>query len=205
MPHAADPSDPGDVESGSLTPDERRAFAALPREYVGSAALEERVFRALHDARMLGTPLTAQPSLARSTRRRRVLTSFSVLAASLTLFVSGIAVGRESAFAGQVVGPQVADESPSQEPIAEDSMQLAKQVQRAGSEYVNLLERLPSHASTDSSATRDELLGREAARSTLHAAARQLARVAPNDPVAALLVEGLGKNNDAHSGQVWWF
>lgn len=204
MPHAADPTDPGDVEPGSLTPDERHAFAALPREYVGSAALEERVVHALHDARLLGSPHILRTSLARSKRRQRVLMSFSVLAASLTLFVSGIAVGRESAFAGQVVAQPIVEETlPS--PMTEDSMQLAKQVQRAGSEYVSLLERLPSHVSTDSSATRAELLGREAARSTLHAAARQLARVAPNDPVAVLLVEGLRPSADAHNGQVWWF
>ena len=110
MPHAADPTDPGDVEPGSLTPDERRTFASLPREYVGSAALEERVVHALHDARLLGTPLTVQTSLARSTRRRRLLMSFSVLAASLTLFVTGIAVGRESAFAQQVVAQPVIED-----------------------------------------------------------------------------------------------
>jgi hypothetical protein len=199
MPHAADHVDPDDVEAGALSPDERRAFAALPREYVGSAALEERVVHALHDARLLGS------SLAPSSGMRRLKFAASVLAASLVFFVGGIAVGRQSAHAEQIiVAPPVAVTRPAPQ-VTEDSMQLAKQVQRAGSEYVSLLERLPSHAPTDSPATRAELLGREAARSTLHAAARQLARVSPNDPVAMLLVEGLRPSPDARSGQVLWF
>ena len=186
-----------DEDMDDLTPDERRELAALPREHVGSAALEERIVSALRDARAF----EPRPAIPLRTRRHRGWTTLAACAASVAIFASGILVGRSSAHAEQVSALQ-----PSADAVhlaSSDSLQLAHEVQRAGSEYVSLLERLPARAPTDSAASRDAQLGREAARSTLHAAARQLARVSPNDPVAMLLVEGL--RSDSHAGQVLWF
>jgi len=188
-----------DEDLDNLSPDERRELAALPREHVASAALEERIIAALRDARVFGR---RQASLGRYRRLRRSWTAVAACAASLAIFASGILVGRRSAHAEQVSATPTATRDVVR-PGTTDSMQLAHEVQRAGSEYVSLLERLPSRSPADSTSSQAAQLGREAARSTLHAAARQLARVSPNDPVAMLLVEGL--RPDTRSGQVLWF
>ena len=188
-----------DMDDASLSPDERRELAALPREHVASAALEERIVGALREARAFGPRAL---TIRQSARRHRGWTTVAACAASMVIFMSGILVGRRSAHAEQVtVSPQQSREAVR--PRGADSMQLAHEVQRAGSEYVQLLERLPSRSPVDSAPSQAVLLGREAARSTLHAAARQLARVSPNDPVAMLLVEGLRPAN--RGGQVLWF
>jgi len=187
-----------DMDDASLSPDERRELAALPREHVASAALEERIVSALREARAFGPRAMM---IGQSARRRRGWTTAAACAASVAIFLSGMLVGRRSAHAEQVTVPsQQAREAGRR---GADSMQLAHEVQRAGSEYVQLLERLPSRSPVDSAPSQAVLLGREAARSTLHAAARQLARVSPNDPVAMLLVEGL--RSDPRGGQVLWF
>lgn len=187
-----------DMDDASLSPDERRELAALPREHVASAALEERIVGALREARAFGPRAM---TIRRSALRHRGWTTAAACAASVAIFLSGILVGRSSAHAEQVTVPS----QQSREAVRRgaDSMQLAHEVQRAGSEYVQLLERLPSRSPVDSAPSQAVLLGREAARSTLHAAARQLARVSPNDPVAMLLVEGL--RSDPRGGQVLWF
>jgi hypothetical protein len=187
-----------DMDDASLSPDERRELAALPREHVASAALEERIVSALRGARLLGNRAA---SIRQSVRRRRGWITFAAFAASLVIFASGILVGRRSADAEQVTASSQQREL--NRSGTADSMQFAHEVQRAGSEYVSLLEQLPSRSPADEAPSRAEQLGREAARSTLHAAARQLARVSPNDPVAMLLVEGL--RPDTRGGQVMWF
>jgi len=192
MSPAADHSDAHDVDPTPLSPHERRELAALPRELAGTMALEDRIVAALHDARLLGARALAAVSGAPS-RRRRAAQAFGALAASLLLFTGGIAVGRRSMRVEQAIAAREETQAAA-ERAALDTMQLAHLVQRAGSEYVSLLERLPTRAASDSATPQSVVLGREAARSTLHAAARQMARVAPNDPVAVLLVEGLRPN-----------
>ena len=164
-----------------LTPEERALFAALPRERLGSAALEARVVRALAAQQLLGR------------RQRFVLGARHVaglVAAALVLFVTGFAAGRSSA----TVNRQAA--------VARvDSAQLGRLVQRAGSEYVRLLERIPVADSGDPRAAVNQ-----AARSTLRAAAKQIARVDPTDPVASVILEELATvPQDPRGAQRIWF
>ena len=202
MSPAADHSDSHDLEPTPLSPHERRAFATLIREHPANATLEDRIVAALHDAHLLGARALAAVS-PRPARRGRAWQAFAALAASLVLFAAGIVVGRRSMQVEQAIAARQ-EMRAAAERAAADSMQLARLVQRAGSEYVSLLERLPTRAASDSATPRSVLMGREAARSTLHAAARQLARVSPNDPVAVLLVEGL-RPSTSRAGQVLWF
>jgi hypothetical protein len=179
----------------SLTALEQRAFAALPRERVPGADLEARIVRALTDQGLLGrTPAAPNTTRTRSHARRAARWSGAAIAA-LLVFTAGIVVGRRSAEAGEVPV-----RTASKVTVA-DSVQLGLMVQRAGSEYVNSLQRVAS--APDSGGARVSV-GREAARSTLHAAARQFARVAPDDPVAALILERIHPAED-HAAQRLWF
>src|SRR5262245_27644835 len=63
-----------------LTPDERALFSALPRERLGSAALEERVVRALAEQQLL------RERQGFVLRTRHVA---GLVAAALVLFVGG--------------------------------------------------------------------------------------------------------------------
>lgn len=176
----------------SLTALEQRAFAALPRERVPGADLETRIVRALTEQGLLGR--APSPKNTRTVARRAARWSGAAIAA-LLVFAAGIAVGRRSAEAGEV--PVRAASAVT----VADSVQLGLMVQRAGSEYVNTLQRVA--AAPDSGGARVSV-GREAARSTLHAAARQFARVAPDDPVAALILERIHPAED-HAAQRLWF
>ena len=68
-----------------LTPSEREAFAALPREAEPSDLLEERTVRALRAAGLLGQ---------RRPWRRPVFTWAAAAAACLLFFVAGFAAGQ---------------------------------------------------------------------------------------------------------------
>ena len=90
------------------------------------------------------------------------------LAATVLLFVSGVAVGH-------VWGRSSAADAPAtRHPLA-----AAEEVQRAGTEYVAALAALRGE-------TRSEVRtqGREAAFSTLYGAAHELSRLSPGNPAA---------------------
>ena len=69
-----------------LTPDERAALAALPREMQPSDLLEERVVRALRAEGQLGA--VAKP------RSNRGIMAMLRVAAAIALFAGGVATGR---------------------------------------------------------------------------------------------------------------
>jgi hypothetical protein len=80
-------------------------------------------------------------------------------------------------------------------------------VQRTGSAWIAALGTLADIAAEgDPDAVRQ---GRDAARSALHAAARELAAIAPDDPVASRLLWLLAEPADPAPGQesraVVWF
>jgi hypothetical protein len=160
--------------SDELTPEEQSAFAALPRETDPGGLLEERTVNALH-ARGL---LRAGPE---RTVSRRVPMWALGLAASLALFVSGVATGQwlgTRTLAGSMAAAQ-----------QETAMQTASLVQQTGSAYVMALMSLAQLA--DSSSDPAVAQGREAALTSLHAAARELALLAPEDPLTLVLRDGL--------------
>ncbi len=172
-----------------LTPDERRAFAGLPRERIPSAALEERVVGALRAEGLLrGSSETGGPTGGR-TRPWMA----AAVAAGLALFASGVAVGQWSA------GRGMADAVSAALDRTADPAQAATEVQEAGSEYVRAVAHLAELAGDGSGG--DVASGTEAARVALHAAALELARLSPDDAtlrlVLAVLEERAGAAADS--------
>lgn len=160
------------MQSDDLTPEERVQLRGLPHERPASRLLEERTVRALR-ARGLLTPVGARFSSPAWIG--------AAAAAGVALFAFGFATGQwletrhsQAAFMAM---------------HREDSAQLASVVQQAGSDYVAALSRLAQAADT---ATPPQLSrGREAALTTLHQAANAMLRIAPNEPVAEQIVQGL--------------
>jgi len=172
-----------------LTPSEREAFAALPRERIPPAALEERVVEALRAEELLGH------GARRPDRRPRPFGPWmaAAVAAGLALFASGTAFGQWTA------GRGVADAVSAALERASDPAQAATQVQEAGSEYVRAVAHLAELAGSDAGG--DFASGTEAARVALHAAALELARLSPDDAtlrlVLAVLEERAGEAADS--------
>jgi hypothetical protein len=163
------------MHDDDLTPEERAAFRALPRERQPGELLEERTVRALRARGLL-----------RARRPRPFLAPAWITAAAAALiavFASGFAIGQwiESRQTHEVVMA-----------IREhDAAQAAAMVQRAGSAYIDALTTLADVA--DSSRTPAVAQGREVAVNILHAAANQLVRMAPDEPLAAKILQGLDR------------
>jgi hypothetical protein len=158
-----------------LTPAEREAFRTLPREHPPGNPLEERTVRALR-ARGLIRP--AHPVF-----RSSPAWTFAAAAAVVAVFTGGFALGQwlEARQARQALVAM----------HEQDAARTAALVQRAGSAYVAALGRLADLA--DSSGPRDLQQGREVATNILHAAASQLVRLEPDEPVAARILQGLDR------------
>jgi len=171
-----------------LTPEERAAFGALPRERIPPAALEERVVGALRAEGLLGAPVTA----ARPAGPRRASSWLvAAAAAAVALFASGVAVGQWSA------GRGMADAVSAALDRSGDPAQAATEVQEAGSEYVRAVARLAELAGGGDA--RDVASGTEAARVALHAAALELARLSPDDPTLRLVLAVLEERAETPS------
>lgn len=178
-----------------LTPHELRLFAALPREREPGRLLEERTVRALR-----GRELVEAPG-----RRRRFPAGWigGAVAASLAMFTSGIAVG-------QWMGARATERVVAQVQ-AENARQAAFLVQQTGSAYVNALGRLAQVADTANPAQAAQ--AREVAVRGLRAAAGELVRIAPDDPVASGILAGYDRSrgttpvrqDSVAQRQVVWF
>lgn len=176
-----------------LTPDEQEAFAALPRERVPPAHLEDRVVEALH----------AEGLLVRS-RPTRVVPRWLMAAAAvagLAFFASGLAVG-------QWMGSRnTADVVTAV--LEQDAVSRALAVQAAGSEYVRAVARLSELAEGEEPGAAGP--GMEAAQVALHAAALELARLNPDDPTMAMVLavleryRGQGAEEQGSVRQTIWF
>ena len=172
-----------------LTPDEKAAFRALPRERIPPAVLEERVVARLrHEGLLAG----AAPHTARVRSMRRPWLA-AAAAAGVALFASGVAVGEWSAGHGVVGAVSAALDRVG------DPTEAATEVQEAGSEYVRAVARLSDL--TGPGTDGEVVSGAEAARVALHAAALELARVSSDDPtlklVLAVLEERAGVDADS--------
>jgi len=159
-----------------LTPEERAAFASLPRQRIPPAALEERVVGALRAEGLLSGGATRSIG-APGVRRSWVA---AAVAAGLALFASGVAVGQWSA------SDRMADAVSAALDRGGDPEQAATQVQEAGSEYVRAVAHLAELAGRADDG--EVASGAEAARVALHAAALELARVRPDDPTLRLVL-----------------
>lgn len=159
-----------------LTSVEREALSRLPRKKPPSELLEGRVVRALRERGVLRDDRTDGLPERSETGRGRV-PAWAAIAAGLVLFVVG-AVG------GHRLGTRGATDAF----LAVREQDAALRVQEVGSAYVRslmALEALRAQAGTDPSLSR----GREVATTTLHAAARVMARLDPSDPLPPALVE----------------
>jgi hypothetical protein len=152
-----------------LTPDERERFAALPRERDPGRLLEERTVRALRERGLVHAP--GKP--------RRVIRFHpgwltGAVAAGLALFLGGLTTGQY--LATRNMGEVVAVVQ------QHDQKQAALLVQQTGSAYVQALAKLSQASNTAAGAQGQQ--GREVASSMLRAAADEVVRMNPNDPVA---------------------
>jgi hypothetical protein len=164
-------------EPVELTPAERRQLDALPRERLPGRLLEERTVRALKDRGVI----RSLPALGRVPTARWLA---AAIAAALALFTSGIAVGQWTA-------ARVATDAIAQTGEADaeaDATESALHVQRAGSAYVAALTRLVDAA--DAADERVVAQAREVALAALWAAAGEVVRLAPDDPVAGQILRG---------------
>lgn len=155
---------------------------ALPRERETGGLLEERTVAALRKRGIL---------THRRVRRLRSAWLAGGIAASIALFASGVVVGQwlgSRATTSAVLAMQQSD-----------PQRTAAQVQRAGSAYVGALQAL-AHLS-DSTRTEVSLQGREVALTALHAAANEVIRIAPNDPIAAEILRGFQRVRQQQTSQ----
>jgi hypothetical protein len=163
-----------------LTAQERDAFAALAREREPSRMLEERVVAELRAHGYLG--------MARRRERQFAfgwppLAAAAGLAASLALFASGVAVG-------QWLGTRHTTEAMLQL-HQQDAVQAASLVERTGSAYVSALGTLAQ--ASGKASPQDVQHGKEAAQEVMQAAANAMVRLAPDDPIAVQILQGLDR------------
>ena len=171
------------MESVELTSEERSALESLPREREPGRMLEERTVKALRGEGLIGSSaLTGGRTRAKpgtDVRGRPWWRSAAAIAAGLALFAGGLSVG-------QILGArQTADAF--QTVFEEGDVRLASQVQRAGSDYVAALAALTE---ADGTAAADTGQALEVALTALWAAANEIVRLAPDDPLTARILQG---------------
>lgn len=166
-----------------LTPEERAAFAALPRERVPPAHMEDRIVDALHGQGLL----VQRPRLRPASR----WLATAATAAALALFAGGVAVG-------QWLGGRTAAGVVSAV-LEQDATARALAVQAAGSEYVRAVARLSDLAQREGPAGLGP--GREAAQVALHAAALELARLSPDDATIRMVLAVLERQQGDEAGK----
>jgi hypothetical protein len=181
-----------EFDQNDLTPAEREEFEKLPMEKMPSRILEERTVRALKDRELIR-------SAPKHAARFHPWMGIAAAAASIALFVSGMLVG-------QMMGTkQTVDTLAAIYPDA--TQRAAAMVQATGSEHAAALERLVSAASADP-AQRD--MAREVALAAFWAAAEEIVRLAPDDPMAARILQEFGREGetqgegDATRNVVWF-
>ena len=166
-------------EMDELTPAERALFDALTREREPGRLLEERTVRALRERGLVRAPTAARRGL-----RFPAAWISGAVAAGIALFLGGLATGQ-----------YVASRNTTQIVTAmqqRDAQQAALMVQQTGSAYVQALSRL-SQVSDTTRAGRQQ--GREVATSMLRAAADEVVRMNPNDPVASGILAAFDRAN----------
>jgi hypothetical protein len=191
------------MQDDDLTREEREALAALPRERDPGPLLEERTVRVLRERGMLGhggrvVRAPAWPAFSPAW-------ASAAAAAAVALFVSGFAVGH------WIQARHTEDLLVRMH--ERDAAHTAALVQRTGSAYVAALAALADAADSSRAGTaatgREVAQGREVAVNILHAAANQLVRIAPEEPLAARILQGLDRvaprDSAATEQQVIWF
>jgi hypothetical protein len=173
------------MHDDELSETERRALEALPRETRTPRALEDRVVVALRREGLLHAPAALRFPLSPAWIG-------AAAAACVALFAGGFALGgwMESRHTTEVLVRM-------HERDSANAAAAAAEVQRTGSAYVAALSTLAAFADT----SRGESLaqGREVAVNALHAAANQMLRISPEDPLAAGILRGLDRSSSKDS------
>lgn len=179
-----------DLVPEDLTDAERAALEALPRERMPRRLVEERTVRALRERGVIRSGRVRIPASWRT----------AAIAAGLALFTSGVAVGQwtGSRGAARVIASLERD----------GVLRTAAQVQRTGTAYVDALSDLV--AVTDSASASEAEQAREVALAALWAAATEIVRLAPDDPVAGQIMNAFEQARSdrrpaAGARQVMWF
>ncbi len=168
-----------DRNQDELSPAEREEYERLPRERMPSRILEERTVRALKRRGLLA-------SGSSHLRWQRPWMVAAGIAAAVALFVSGMLVGqgmgaRQTADAIAAIYPG-------------ETQRAAARVQTRGSELAAALSQLAEAA--DSADSDDVELARQVALSAFWAAAAEVVRLAPNDPLAARILQELERQDE---------
>lgn len=162
------------MNNDELTPSEKKAMKALPRERIPSAALEESVVKALRDRGIL------------QTGKRLVIevTSLRIacaVAASIVLVIAAFALGHWT-------GSREIEHM-DMTTLATSEISAAASLQRAGTAYVLALENFVSLP--DSTSSEEMYQGREVALSTLYTAADQMTKIVPKNYLAGQLLQAI--------------
>ena len=144
--------------------------SALPGERAPSRILEERTVDTLRRRGLLQL---------RPARRLGPAWLAGAVAASLVLFASGVVFGQW--LSARSTTSAIAAISKN------DALRTAAQVQRAGTQYVTALQALAQFADSTNHLPAQ---GREVALAALYAAANEVVRLAPNDPMATEILRG---------------
>lgn len=167
-----------------LSPAERRAFGALPRDVEPPKGLEDRTVALLQARGILAVPLRPVGAAPRHWHPGWLV---GALAASLALFASGMAVGQYLGARTATIAAAVG--------LGSSMAERTQHVERTGSEYVAALASLLQGADTSDAAARQRAT--QTALSALGAAAEEVARLAPTDPLAAAVLRGLTERRRA--------
>jgi hypothetical protein len=143
----------------------------LPMDAAPSALLEERTVRELRSRGLLR-------------RQRSLPTSWLVgsVAASIALFATGVVVG-------QWMGTRTTINTVAEIASNSTPASAAAYVQQTGTAYVQALEALVTSANQNQGQASPQ--AREVALTALHAAANEVVRLAPNDPIATKILQGI--------------
>ncbi len=184
------------------------AFAALPRELPLVPGQEDRTVAALRatgwlaptgvaaERGWMAEPAGVLPLIRRPDARAwRTMARVAVaLAASLAIFVGGALWGEARASRRTLEALLQRN--------ALDTRTAAALVQRAGSAYVTSVADFASRESARDPATLAQ--GREAAHAVLRAAAEELARLDPRDPLARQILNAPRQQGQPPRGVVWF-
>ncbi len=188
-----------DLHDDDLSPAERHAFAALPREAAPPPHLEDRTVAALRERGLLAIPIGEGRRAA--ARRWPAWLPAVAAAASVALFLSGMAVG-------QLVGARAALRVAEATSSAASASATAAHIEHTGRLYVEALASLNRLGDSLDVAERENV--RQVAVRVLAAAAEEIAHVAPDDPLAAAVLRGINQGNRttgpaAPSRSVIWY
>jgi hypothetical protein len=186
-----------DDRTNDLSPAERHAFEALPREITPRPDLEERIVAALQSRGVLPTPISVAPSHRRNAPARKFWIPVAA-AAALSIFTTGLVVG-------QYLGSRTTALAFMQGSAS--ASEAAERVERAGNRYIQAMAALGAVESVNP-AQRDS--ARAVALRVLTQAAEEMALLAPDDPLAAAVLRvqgqrGRQQNPEAASRSVVWY